>query len=259
LHFGAGVRASTHFALLVLIALATPAPAAAQTPPQPPPPLWDAQVGGSFVGTGGNTDASTFGADFTAHRRWPQWQIEAGANTVRSTDRGERTAERYLASVRGKRVLSALIAVTAGERIERDRFAGLDLRSVLDAGLAWALVRDPRWTLDGVTSLAWNHESRIVGDDIDHPVGVLQLLSRVPFGGAGATTQRFAYFPDFKESSAYRSEAELTAQAAMTNQLALKFGYLWRFANAPVPGFEKTDHTTTASVVLSWKSATLAP
>jgi len=87
---------------------------------------------------------------------------------------------------------------------------------------------------------------------------VLQLLSRIPFGTAGDTTQRFTYYPDFKTSSAYRSEAEVTAQAAMSAHLALKLGYLLRYSNAPVPGFKKTDNTTTASVVLRWKATTPA-
>ena len=91
-----------------------------------------------------------------------------------------------------------------------------------------------------------------------HPVGVLQLLSRIPFGTAGDTTQRFTYYPDFKESAAYRSEGEVTAQAA-TAHLARKFGYLIRFANDPPPGFKKTDNTTTASIVVRWKAATPAP
>ena len=56
-----------------------------------------------------------------------------------------------------------------------------------------------------------------------------------------------------------RSEAELTAQAAMASHLALKIGYLLRYSNAPVPGFKKTDNTTTASVVLHWKATTNAP
>src|SRR5207249_97369 len=115
------------------------------------------------------------------------------------------------------------------------------------------------WTVDGVTALAWNHESRTDGPSLDHPIGVFQLLSRVPFGAAGDTTQRFTYYPDFKDSSAYRTEAELTAQAAMAAHLALKIGYLLRYSNAPVIGFKKTDNTTTASVVLRFKAATPAP
>ena len=112
--------------------------------------------------------------------------------------------------------------------------------------------------VDGVTALGWNHESRTIGPGTDDPIGLFQLLSRIPFG-TGDMTQRFTYYPDFKTTSAYRSEAELTAQAAMAARLALKIGYLLRYSNLPVPGFKKTDNTTTASVVLRWKAATPAP
>ncbi len=40
----------------------------------------------------------------------------------------------------------------------------------------------------------------------------------------------------------------------MNAHLALKLGYLWRYSNAPVPGFLKGDNTATASVVLHWRS-----
>jgi putative salt-induced outer membrane protein YdiY len=241
---------------LLLVATA----AAAQTPaaPAPPPPLWDAQVGASFVGTSGNSETSSTGADFIAHRRGLVWQIESSATAVRSSSLGRTTAERYLGMLRGQRKLTRVVGLSSGVKLERDQFSGLDFRSVIDGGLSWALSRQPRWLVDAVTGIAWNHESRTVGPTIDHPVGLLQLLSRVPFGTAGDTTQRFTFYPDFTESSAYRSEAELTAQAAMNAHLALKIGYLLRFANDPVPGFKKTDNTTTASVVLRWKATTLA-
>lgn len=101
--------------------------------------------------------------------------------------------------------------------------------------------------------------ARSASPDRDDPVGVFQLLSRIPFGAAGDTTQRFTFYPDFKSSSSYRTEAEIAAQAAMAAHLALKIGYLLRYSNDPVPGFKKTDNTTTASVVLRWKADTPAP
>lgn len=247
--------------LMVLLLLTATIPARAQTPapanpstPPPPPPLWDVQVGASFVGTGGNTETSSLGADFSAHHRGEVWQIESTATAVRASSEGLKTAERYLGGVRAQRSLTRVVKFTTGERAERDRLAGIDFRNILDAGLGWALVRDPWWTLDGTTSLAWNHETRIVGDNLDDPIGLLQLLSRIPFGAAGDTTQRFTYYPDFRMTSAYRSEAEVTAQAAMNAHLALKLGYLLRYSHDPVPGFKKTDHTATASVVLRWRS-----
>ena len=251
---------STRRVLILVLCLAAPLPAAAQAPaPPPPPPLWDAQIGASFVGTNGNSDTSSVGADFGAHRRGLVWKIDSEATAVRSSSLDVKTAERYLGLLRAARKLTPIIGVTSGIKLERDRFSGLDFRSILDAGLSWALVRGTGWTLDGLTALAWNHESRTVGPTINHPVGLLQLLSRVPFGGAGDTTQRFTFYPDFTETSAYRSEGEITAQAALNARLALKLGYLIRFANNPVPGFKKTDNTTTASVVMRWKAATAAP
>ena len=58
-----------------------------------------------------------------------------------------------------------------GQGLVADRFAGLDFRSILDGGLSWALVHHPEWTLDGVTSIAWLHESRIDQPDLDDPIG----------------------------------------------------------------------------------------
>jgi putative salt-induced outer membrane protein len=233
-------------------------PAPAAPPPPPPPPLWDMQIGASFVGTSGNSDTASTGADFSAHRRGLVWQIESAATAVRTNSQDVTTAERYLGMLRGQRKLTPIIGLSTGVKLERDRFSGLDFRSIVDAGLSWALVRGPAWTLDGVTSAAWLHESRTAGASIDHPIGVLQLLSRIPFGTAGDTTQRFTYYPDFTVPSAYRNELEVTAQAAMNAHLALKIGYLVRYSNDPVPGFKKTDNTTTASVVLRWKATTNA-
>jgi len=80
------------------------------------------------------------------------------------------------------------------------------------------------------------------------------------FRSAAPATRRSAS-PGIRTSRRrlHRTEAELTAQAAMAAHLALKIGYLLRFANEPVPGFKKTDNTTTASVVLRWKAAAPAP
>jgi putative salt-induced outer membrane protein len=229
-----------------------------------PPPLWDTQVGASFVGTTGNSDTSSVGADFAAHRRGLVWQIESTATAVRSSTSGLKTAERYLGQIQGKRKLTPIIGLTAGEKLERDQFSGIDFRSILNGGLSWALVKSTDWTLDGLTGIGWNHESRTAtafspSSTLDHAIGLLQLLSRIPFGGAGDTTQRITFYPDFNQSSAYRTEAEVTAQAAMAAHLALKLGYLLRYSNDPVPGFKKTDNTTTASVVLRWKASTPAP
>jgi putative salt-induced outer membrane protein YdiY len=231
----------------------------AQPAPPPPPPLWDVQIGASFVGTSGNSDTSSAGADFGLHRRWLVWQIASAASAVRTSNQDVRTAERYLGAFRGQRKLTPRIGLSAGIKLERDQFSGMNFRSIPDVGLTWALVNRPVWTLDAITAVALNHENPTIGPERNNPIGVLQLLSRIPLGASGATTQRVTFYPDFKESDAYRSEIELAAQAAMNSRFALKLGYLVRRSNAPVPGFKKTDTMTTASVVMQWKASMPAP
>jgi putative salt-induced outer membrane protein YdiY len=246
-------------AWLIVLTLFLPPAATAQTPTTPPPPLWDVQLGASFVGTSGNSDTSSAGADLALHRRWARWQIESGAAAVRSSSDDKRTAERYVGLFRGQRSLTSRVGLSAGIKLERDRFSGIDFRSIADGGLTWGLVRQAAWTLDGITALALNTERPTQGRDRNNPVGLFQLLSRFPLGASGATIQRVTFYPDFEDTDAHRAEFELSAQAAMNSRLALKLGYLVRRSNDPVPGFRKTDAMTTASVVMQWKSATAAP
>jgi len=246
--------------VFIVITLFTSAAVAnAQTAPPPPPPLWDVQIGASFVGTSGNSDTSSAGADFGMHRRWLVWQVESAASAVRTSNQDVRTAERYLGAFRGQRKLTSRIGLSTGIKLERDQFSGMNFRSIPDVGLTWALVNRPVWTLDGLTAVALNHENPTIGPERNNPIGVLQLLSRIPLGASGATTQRVTFYPDFKDTDAHRSEMELAAQAALNSRFALKLGYLVRRSNAPVPGFKKTDTMTTASVVMQWKAATPAP
>ena len=244
-------------AITLLALTMAPVAAAAQTPPKEPPPVWDTQLGASFLGTTGNSDITSVGGDFGLHKRWPVWTFESTATVVRTTDRDVRTAERYVVTVRGQRKLSSLLGLTLGERAERDRLAGMDFRSILDGGLSWALRTGPAWTLDGVTALAWNHEEPIGGPTRNDPGAVLQLVNKVALGTGADTTQRATFYPNFTDAKAHRSEAEVTLQAAMSSWLALKVGYLWRHSEVPVPTFQKTDTTTTASIVMRWKSAEL--
>jgi putative salt-induced outer membrane protein YdiY len=246
-----------YLSLLAVVFLTAHAASAQTPPPAPPapPPLWDAQVGASFVGTSGNSDTSSAGADFALHRRWPVWQIESTASAVRTSNLDVRTAERYLGAFRGQRKLTSLLGLSAGIRLERDKFSGMNFRSISDVGLTWALVRRAAWTLDGITAIALNHEDPTIGSKRNHPVGLFQVLSRIPIGPSGATTQRFTFYPDFKQSEARRAELELAAQAALNTHFALKLGYLVRQSNLPVPGFKKTDTMTTASVVMQWKAS----
>jgi putative salt-induced outer membrane protein YdiY len=237
----------------------TPDLPATPTDDDGPTPLWDTQIGASFVGASGNADATSLGADFSMHRRWTEWQVASTASAVRASNDGVSTAERYIGEVRGERKLTTIMGLSSGERLERDRLAGTDFRSILDLGVSWTLVRSSRWTFDATTSAAWKHEKPIDSPAEDHPIGLLQAVNWMSLGPNGDTTQRFTFYPDFEESSDYRAEAEVQVEAGFSRRLGFKLDYLWRYSHLPVAGFKAMDNTTTASLVLRWRSAKRAP
>jgi putative salt-induced outer membrane protein YdiY len=53
----------------------------------------------------------------------------------------------------------------------------------------------------------------------------------------------------FAESDDWRVEQTLAATARLTSLFSLKASYAVRYANAPVPGFRKTDTTTAIALV----------
>src|SRR5579884_799373 len=129
-----------HAVSLVFLMISCAARASAQAPaapPKEPPPLWDVQVGASFVGTSGNSDTNSTGADFAAHRRGLVWKIDSTATAVHTSDHGDTTAERYLGGIRVDRMLTTVVGLSVGEKAEHDRFAGIDFRNIADVGLSW--------------------------------------------------------------------------------------------------------------------------
>lgn len=223
----------------------TPAPA----PAPPPPPPWDLSLGASFVGTGGNSDTSTLGADAVYRRTLDPFKYEVGGSTVRGSDKGQTTVARYTARVLGERTLTPRMSAKAGLRLERDRFAGLNLRSVLWGGLGYKVVQQPKWTLDSVSALTWNHENQRNLGGADSAGLALEALSKYVISPTAETIQRAGLYPSFADANDVRFEGELGVQVAMNNRLAVKIAYLLRYDNEPVPTFRKTDTTATASIV----------
>jgi putative salt-induced outer membrane protein YdiY len=218
-----------------------------------PTPPWEVKLGASFVGTSGNSDTASTGATVDARRQWELWRIETAASAVRTSEDGTQTAEQYVGALRLKRQFAPRLSATTGLKLERDRLAGLNLRSALEGGLAYGLVKRQGWVVDGLTAIAWSHEDRVTGEVLDEAQADLEVTSKCVMGAAGETSQRFTFYPNLTSGTAYRSEAELIAQANMNRRLALKVAFLWRYAHDPVPGFQRSDTTTTASIVVRWR------
>lgn len=248
-------------AVLTVIVLGTgaagPACATAPAPPSPKPdpkpeqPSWDFKLGLSYLATAGNTDTSSAGLDASYRREWGLWSLDSNAAAVRATRNDVKTAESSNAQVRGRRKLSERLQATAGLRGERNRFAGIDLRSIADTSLSWSVRDSPAWRMRTLWGLSWTREEPRGNRPASSSLGgLLQLQNTVKISEGSELNSQVTAYPDLKDSEDYRINANIALQAALNRHLALRLGYDVKYDNEPVRGFERTDTTSTASLVV---------
>lgn len=219
---------------------------------EPPKPPWSGSLGLSFLSTTGNSQTQSFGFDLSAKRTPDPWGLEIGAKLLRSSKDGTTDAERYLASVRGTRSLTDRWALFAGVSGERDRFAGYDLRAIVEGGATYKLLPGPIHELSFDGGLTWTRENRVVGNDRSFVGALLDLAYQWKLNETAAFTEKLRLYPDLDQTSNWRLTSESALKASLTGRLALKVGYEVRYSNTPIPGFRKTDTASTVSLVASF-------
>jgi putative salt-induced outer membrane protein len=234
-------------ALLLLIG----ARAAAQQPPVPPKPIWDLKLGLSYLATTGNTDTSSAGIDANYRQAWGPWSLEGAAAAVQATRNDEETAENYHIQLRSQRKVADTLQLTAGLKGERNRFAGIDYRTILDTSLRWSLLDSPLLKVHTLSGLSWTREEPRGERPFDDSFGALvQINGLAKLSPTAEFNSQITTYPDLENTGDYRINGHLGIQAALNAHLALRLGYELRYDNEPVRGFERTDTTSTASLVV---------
>jgi putative salt-induced outer membrane protein len=236
-------------ALVCLLAVLLAVPVlGAEEPPKPP---WSGSLGLSFLSTTGNSQTQSLGFDLGVKRIPDPWGLEIVGKYLHSSKDGTTDAERSLLSVRAMRSLNERWSVFGGISVERDTFAGIDLRAFVEGGATYKLLTGPVHELAFDGGLTWTRENQTTGTDRSFLGGILGLAYQWKLSGTASLTERLRFYPDFDQTSAWRVTSETALKAALTGHLALQFGYDFRYSNEPVPGFHATDTATTVSLVAS--------
>ena len=226
-------------------------PTAAPAQPAKPAPTWNLKLGLSYLATTGNADTSSSGIDASYQKDWKLWSLETVAGAVRATRNDVETAESANAQLRGRRKVSEHLQMTAGLRGETNRFAGVDLRTVFDSSLSWAVRDTPAWRLRTLWGLSWTTEDPRGDRPRRSSVGgLVQLQSMVKLSEGAELNGQVTAWPDLERSEDYRINANAALQAALNRHLALRLGYDLKYDNEPIRGFQRTDTTSTASLVV---------
>ncbi|MEA2564458.1 MAG: putative salt-induced outer membrane protein [Acidobacteriota bacterium] len=217
----------------------------------PKPPAWDLKLGFSYLATTGNADTSSAGFDARYVQEWSGWGLEATAAAVRATRNERETAEHYNSQVRGRRKLGDGTELTLGLQGERNRFAGIDARTLLDTSLLQPLFQSPEWKVQSLTGISWTREDPLGGrPESDNLGGLVQLQAAGKLSPTAELAGQTTWFPDLEEPDDYRFQGQVSVQAALNKHLGVRVGYDLKYDNEPVQGFNRMDTSTTASLVL---------
>jgi putative salt-induced outer membrane protein len=215
----------------------------------PPPPRWERTAELSLVATGGNTDTQTLGAGGSVIWRPGVWNTRARAAYVRSATEGIDTAESLTADLRQSRELSPRADVYARVAYLADRFAGIDHRTTLDAGLGWLAVDQAPHSLKLDAGAGFTHESPLTGGTETFAIGTGSALYRLRINRTSEFTELLRFTADLGEAENWRLHNAAAVTVTMTRLFTLRVAHELKRNNRPVPGFRATDTMLAAALV----------
>ncbi|MEO1130584.1 MAG: DUF481 domain-containing protein, partial [Planctomycetota bacterium] len=199
--------------------------------PEPTRATWDREVELGLTGSSGNTERRNLLFGFRVERNHEESLFRLNARYRLDTDRGNRTANRFLANARQEwgRTNERLSLFLQGG-VELDEFRDFEYRITGGAGVTYPFIFNERTSLRGRLGAGFNREAGggtrdwipelITGLELDHRINDTQRLV------ASAEV-----FPDLEELGEFRSilRGEWRLQVARDPRISLRIGLEHRY------------------------------
>ncbi len=235
---------------LVALVLALQPPVFGADGPAVPQAGWQCSLGLSYMATAGNTSTTTGGLTFDGTRTGKDWKSIARFDALRERRNGHLNAERFDVRTQLTHIGIRRWGLSFGEEFHRDRFAGINLRSVFNLGAGATYTLGGRTLLDVNVGGTWTY-SDLMNDTARNTIGGL-AAGRLTWKISPTATlkQDLELYPSFTNGNDYRMVAITSLEATINTTLALRLSYLMRYDNMPAPGKVPTDTTATTSLVI---------
>lgn len=189
------------------------------------------------------------------------------AGAVRVDEARSTTAEAYRAEARYRHTIRRGFTWYAGAGWERDRFAGIDGRSSLDAGLGYRFLGTDLQTLRAEMGTSVTAENRVGGDASSY-AGIRVFVG---YQRALSPTSKVHHDLEVLENldvvEDWRAQSVTSVTASLTSAFALKMSYTLKYDHRPVVvtvrdpdgvdpdaffEFDETDQVVAASLVINF-------
>lgn len=204
----------------------------------------------------GNTKATNLSLTGDAVRATDQNKLSLYGNLQYARSGGTTTADQLRLGARYDQNLSAKLFAFGGLDLERNKFANLNLRAQLSAGLGWHVIKSPTTTFDvfgglGYVSDKYKDPMVIDGRSRDS-YGYMSLLlgeeSTHKLSDSTSFKQRLTLVPNLKNRGEFRANWDAGLAVAMSKTMNLNVGLGFAHNSEPGPGRKSTDSLLTTGV-----------
>lgn len=228
----------------------------AQDPPEEPELGWGSEADVSYVQASGNSEASSLGFKGQLEHKWEKATLllKASGLRARSGDLDRRAvgtpeqfvveerssselkAENYLLHGRFDREVSDRFFWHVGATWERDRFAGIENRTVGVLGFGNTLLERERLKLKTTYGVTLTHRIDVEdAADVDRTFLGAQLAwdFELGIGKNGRYSNSLSFDDNLEEVEDFRADMVHGLSVSMNDHLALKVSLQWLYRNRP--------------------------
>jgi hypothetical protein len=221
----------------------------------PPPPGWYSTSGLSFVMAAGNSRASTLGFKVDVKRLWPRATFTLGGSGVRADssdparlavgtpsdfriETGPRVlkAAKYNAAANFDRRVTDRFGWQVGAEFDRDRFSGVEGRTLGLAGVSYLFANRKDFTLKSGLAATITHQTEVVEDPAtsDTFAGLrFSTDAERKFGANSSYVGGLAVDENLQDTADLRVRFANALAVAMSRRLALQVGLLLLYDHQP--------------------------
>jgi putative salt-induced outer membrane protein YdiY len=215
------------------------------------PPTWSASTELSLVATGGNTSTRTIGLGTNVTHRTHATRTRASIAFLTNEVDAVTRARSVLMQARHGLHVAERVELFGEGSYARDRFAGINDRTVTSVGAAYraSLPRSHALTAEGSIGFTVEHRLDATNLRFATATGALQYVwTIVP---ATELSQDIGLNADLEVAGNWRGASLTAVRVALTRLLSLKMSHAIEYRHMPVTGFGRVDMRTAAALVFS--------
>ncbi|MDG6772982.1 DUF481 domain-containing protein [Thiomicrorhabdus sp. ZW0627] len=201
-----------------------------------------------YTNTTGNTESSAIYGALKIDYIQNVYEFKSAFEINNKSEDGKQTQERYVADLQYNRFYAKNKDYYSfiQARFEEDKFADLDLDSMLTVGMGKTFIKDEKTLLRAEAGIGYQSTNYVVADDIDQVIGRLKGDYSYAFNPHVKFTQDAIIYTGGEQT---KLETNTGIKVKMMESLSLKATYQYRSNSDPAPGVKKVDTQTIVTLM----------